>query len=213
MIWLLMFGCVPDRPLVPVELTLRPLDETLPTLEDGRTLELTEARIVLASLALYEPESELALTWPLGATVAHAHPGHEADGDNVAALALNDLEVDLLGDDLPIEGLQIYAGAVGTASIMLTGEAHFAGTLGDTAVDLTLPVEHVVSGIPASFDVDEATPPSLVLATSSSRLLTWTPFDTDPGADGVLTTDDSESLTNGLRFGVLSTTAWTLETP
>ena len=212
MIWLLLACTVADRPLVNVPLRISALDDALPILEDGTELALTEASVQLASLTLYEPESGLALLGPFGSSVAHAHPGHEADGDVVAELGLGPLTLDLLDGDETIDGLQIYAGRVGTASVVLTGEARFLGSLGDTPVELIVPLEHMVSGIPVELDIRAEGPqPELSLTTSAARLLQWTPLDTPAGSDGILTPDDAESLLNGLRFGLFSTAAWTLE--
>ena len=212
---LLLVGCVADRPL-------RTVDVTLATLSPADDIELHSASLGIAAVVLEGPAlvlRPLDLVLPL----AHAHPGHGATGAVVGEL-LGPGPVDLLHPPARLGVAEIYAGAVASGRIrldadvplVLEGTARHPDTGAPVAFSVHQQLDAEVTGLTLEATVPgRGAPPSLQLTVdldSALSFVDWSSEDLD--ADGRLTEADG-TFRDAVTFGLVSTHTWslTLETP
>jgi hypothetical protein len=205
---LLILGCIDGRDPVDVPVTfeadsMEGLDASL-TL-DRLTVELSNLRLLGA------PDPFAWLPTPSLLPAAYAHPGHDFAG-SVRAELLGTHVVDALAGPTLMGIAEGYTGDVATsrielASATLIGSYRSLG--GDLAIDVVVPLERSLSGLPVGTEIDLASPNAYALHFSTQDALAFVVFE-DENDDGALTEADT-AFFNTLVFGLSSLDAWTLE--
>lgn len=211
----LLVGCTADRVLVQVPVEVEPTPAELST-DDGTTVRLTAASLVLADLRFEHPATTTASLWralsPI--PVAQAHPGHDFAG-GVGGELVGQWTVDLLGpgSELGVAGLYDGSYATGHLTLPAGGLVILEGTAstgsGERSFRFELEPDHEVTGIPFEVEVVPETPPTrIVLGFDAGHALSFVDWST-PAAGEQLTLDDGV-LRNTVDFGVVATPSYTL---
>lgn len=185
---LLLAACLgPGRQLVATPLVVR---GTLPTDTDAVPIDLVLAQGGLGTLALTDADGDVLGAWASAQGV-----------DYLRGTELGHLEV------YDGEATRLHHTVLGRPSLDLQGTALPGGRAVPFSLQLSGPTE--VSA-PVALEVDHRTPPTLVLWTLDlARVLAALPWETDPGADGLLTAADG--MEDALRDAVADPGAWSLE--
>ncbi len=141
----------------------------------------------------------------------HAHPGHDLDG-GVAGEWTGAVPVDGLAGAQPLGGLAAYEGEITTARVRL-GSVRVSGRVveGERERPFAFALDEVgeVTGLSVVATLSAAAPPTeLRLSVNPALWLAFADPLTLPG-EGTLTLADG-ALENTFRFGLLSTTSWSL---
>lgn len=178
------------------------------TFDDGTAASFSTATLTLSHLRFEAPAEE---------AERPAHPGHNNFGEIIGEL-LGTYTVDLLSDEILLGTGAFYAGDYATARLWipaeeggvgftLTGET--SGTAGVWPVELALPLQHEVSGVPFEVALDAA-PPAVRLRFAPCEALSWVEW-TDQDGNGRLDGSDA-TFTNTVAYGVLSNLSYSLDT-
>ncbi len=203
MIALMLLACISDRGVVEVPVHAVPSAQGS-FQAGGADVQLEWATLRLQDVGFEEPDSLSLLHLLNPISAAHAHPGHELDGD-LAGEILGTWTLDLLGEPVLLGSAQLFEGDLATAhfdlhQVELRGTATLDGTA--TPFTWTLDFDEEVAGIDAPLSIDADAPPaSLCLSIDTAGLLSRAAWNEEPAV-----------LENTLRFGALSTANYTLET-
>jgi len=172
------------------------------TTEHGSCDGVDDASVPITALRLKQPANLAQRLRPPG--VAWAHPGHDPSGA-VTGEMLTAFDYVPCGEPLEVDAGQGYTGELETAELDLRGSARFRGQSGGLPIDLSLEVDHAVTGIPI---VGELTDRATVrVRFDPTTVLAVMPPDDD--GDGTLTITDA-GVSNALVYALSNPNHWTI---